>query len=206
MALDKASSGQQVQLLGNDGHHGAFNSLALASAKNPAGNPVGLSKASLEKDFAAYKKFVGIDERGEPNGAANEDARYLINSNSMLNTDLTDVMKAPQRITQRLNSVGITAILDAMTAPDTIAVFDALQQRDQLTVRVSLAQFYDPAVYHTAAGNVDYDAMVAQSRRDPRQVRVESFDARRFHQVICGRSARRQPLCGSAYLAERSVA
>jgi predicted amidohydrolase YtcJ len=163
VALDKASSGQQVQLLGNDGHHGAFNSLALASAKNPAGKPVGLSKASLEKDFAAYKKFVGIDERGEPNGAANEDARYLINPNSMLNTDLTDVMKAPQRITQRLNSVGITAILNAMTAPDTIAVFDALQQRDQLTVRVSLAQFYDPAVYHNAAGNVDYDAMVAKA-------------------------------------------
>jgi predicted amidohydrolase YtcJ len=163
VALDKASSGQQVQLLGNDGHHGAFNSLALASAKNAAGKPVGLSKASLETEFAAYKKFVGIDERGEPNGAANEDARYLINPNSMLNTDLADVMQAPQRITERLNSVGITAILDAMTAPDTISVFEALQQRDQLTVRVSLAQFYDPAVYRTAAGNVDYDAMVAKA-------------------------------------------
>ena len=162
-ALDKASSGIEVQLLGNDGHHGAFNSLALASAKNPAGKRIGLSKASLETDFAAYKKFVGVDDRGEPNGAANENARYLINPNSMLNTDLNDVMKAPQRMTERLNSVGITAILDAMTAPDTIAVFDALQQRDQLTVRVSLAQFYDPAVYRTARGNVDYDGMLAKA-------------------------------------------
>jgi predicted amidohydrolase YtcJ len=162
-ALDKASSGQQVQLLGNDGHHGAFNSLALASAKNAAGRTIGLTRASLETDFAAYKKFVGIDARGEPNGAVNEDARYLINPNSMLNTDLDDVMKAPQRIPERLNSVGITAILDAMSAPDTVAVFDTLAQRGQLTVRASLAQFYDPALFHTAEGTVDYDAMVAKA-------------------------------------------
>jgi len=162
-ALDKASSGQQVQLLGNDGHHGAFNSVSLASAKNAAGRTIGLSKASLEKDFAAYKKLVGVDARGEPNGAANEDARYLINPNSMLNTDLADVMKAPQRVPERLNSVGITAILDAMTAPDTAAVFDTLAQRGQLTLRASLAQFYDPAQFHTADGNVDYDAMVSQA-------------------------------------------
>jgi len=162
-ALDKASSGQQVQLLGNDGHHGAFNSVSLASAKNAAGRTIGLSKASLETDFAAYKKLVGVDARGEPNGAANEDARYLINPNSMLNTDLADVMKAPQRVPERLNSVGITAILDAMTAPDTTAVFDTLAQRGQLTLRASLAQFYDPAQFHTADGNVDYDAMVTQA-------------------------------------------
>ncbi|MGC2032465.1 MAG: amidohydrolase family protein [Steroidobacteraceae bacterium] len=162
-ALDKASSGQQVQLLGNDGHHGAFNSASLASAKNAAGRTIGLSKASLETDFAAYKKLVGVDARGEPNGAANEDARYLINPNSMLNTDLADIMKAPQRVPERLNSVGITAILDAMTAPDTAAVFDTLAQRGQLTLRASLAQFYDPAQFHTVHGNVDYDAMVSQA-------------------------------------------
>lgn len=162
-ALDKASAGQQVQLLGNDGHHGGFNSAALASAKNAAGRAVGLSKATLETDFAAYKKFVGVDERGEPNGSVNEDARYLINPNSMLNTDLAEVMKAPQHIPERLNSAGITAILDAMTAPETTAVFDALEQRQQLTVRASLAQFYDPAQFHTSDGQVDYDAMVAKA-------------------------------------------
>jgi hypothetical protein len=159
-ALDKASSGQQIQLLGNDGHHGAFNSVALASAKNAAGRTIGLSKASLESDFAAYRKFVGVDASGEPNGAVNEDARYLINPNSMLNTDLDDLMKAPQRMPERLNSAGITAILDAMTAPDTVAVFDTLAQRGQLTVRASLAQFYDPARFRTADGKVDYDTMV----------------------------------------------
>lgn len=162
-ALDKASSGLEIQLLGNDAHHGAFNSVALASAKNAAGRVIGLSKASLATDFAAYRKFVGIDERGEPNGAVNEDARYLINPNSMLNTDMDEIMKAPQRIPERLNSVGITAILDAMTSPDSTPVFDALAQRGQLSVRVSLAQFYDPALFRTADGTVDYDAMVAKA-------------------------------------------
>jgi predicted amidohydrolase YtcJ len=163
VALDKASTDRQIQLLGNDGHHGAFNSLALAAAKNSAGRTVGLSKASLGGEFAAYQKFVGVDERGEPNGAANEDARYLINGNSMLNTDLDEVMKAPERVPQRLNSVGITAILDAMTSPESVIVFDTLQQRGQLSVRASLAQFYDPARFHTADGRVDYDAMVAKA-------------------------------------------
>jgi predicted amidohydrolase YtcJ len=122
-----------------------------------------LSKATLDGAFAAYKKFVGVDERGEPNGAANEDARYLINVNSMLNTDLDEVMKAPERMPRRLNSVGITAILDAMTSPDSLVAFDTLAQRDQLTVRASLAQFYDPARFHTADGKVDYDSMLAKA-------------------------------------------
>ena len=162
-ALDAASTRQQIQLLGNDGHHGAFNSLALAAAKNSAGRTVGLSKATLEGDLSAYRQFVGIDEHGEPNGAVNEDARYTINTNSMLNTDLEEVMKAPERVPRRLNSVGITAILDAMTSPESLVAFDTLQQRGQLTLRANLAQFYDPAQYHTADGKVDYGAMVSKA-------------------------------------------
>jgi len=46
-ALDAASTSVQVQLLGNDGHHGAFNSLALSQAKNARGGTIGLSKATL---------------------------------------------------------------------------------------------------------------------------------------------------------------
>src|SRR6266850_1369628 len=105
-ALDAASTKHQIQLLGNDGHHGAFNSVALAQAKNAAGKVVGLSKATLRSDFADHKALIGVDERGEPNGAVNEDARYLINTHSMLYTDLEEVARVPERITQRLRSVG----------------------------------------------------------------------------------------------------
>src|SRR5882757_6573997 len=50
-ALDAVSTKVQIQLLGNDGHHGAFNSLALAQAKNSKGTVIGLSKATLAGEF-----------------------------------------------------------------------------------------------------------------------------------------------------------
>ncbi len=45
------------------------------------------------------------------------------------NNDLDLTLKVPGRMPQRLNSVGITAILDAMTAPEGLPVYDALLAR-----------------------------------------------------------------------------
>src|SRR5271165_5867164 len=47
-ALDHASTDRPIELLGNDGHHGAFNSAGLALAKNDKGAVVGYSRASLK--------------------------------------------------------------------------------------------------------------------------------------------------------------
>ncbi|MBS0396763.1 MAG: amidohydrolase family protein, partial [Proteobacteria bacterium] len=162
-ALDRASTRHPIQLLGDDAHHGAFNSLALASARNARGAVVGISKATLATDFAAYRKLIGVDERGEPNGAVNEDARYAINPNSMLYTELEATLRVPERITARLNSVGITEIMDAMAAPDGLPVYDKLQAGGHLTVRVTLAQFYDPERFRRADGAIDWDAMLARA-------------------------------------------
>jgi predicted amidohydrolase YtcJ len=164
-ALDADSSRVLIELLGNDGHHAAFNSFALAQARNARGETVGLSKATLAHEFAAYRPFVGIDALGEPNGAVNEDARYLIDVHSMLYTDLEEVSKVPERIPQRLNSVGITAILDAMASPNGLPVYDKLSSSGQLTVRVRLALFFDPSHTLGANGKVDYDAMVAHAQQ-----------------------------------------
>jgi predicted amidohydrolase YtcJ len=163
-ALDAASTKVEIQLLGNDGHHGAFNSLALAQAKNAKGQSVGLSKATLAGEFAAYKALVGVDGSGEPNGAVNEDGRYLINTHSMLYVDLAEVAKAPERVPQKLNRVGITGIMDAMASPDGVPVYDKMFADGNLTVRVTLAQFYDPSHTRTSDGKVDYDSMVAQAK------------------------------------------
>jgi len=163
-ALDAASTRHYIQLLGNDAHHGAFNSVALAQAKDATGAVVGLSKASLAAQFAAYRPLVGVDALGEPNGAVNEDARYLINPHSMLYVELERVSQVPERITQRLASVGITAILDAMAAPDGNAVYDALAERGHLTARVTLAQFYDPSRTRRPDGQVDYDSILSSAR------------------------------------------
>jgi len=163
-ALDAASTKVQIQLLGNDAHHGAFNSLALSQAKDSKGHVVGLSKATLAGELAAYKPFVGVDGSGEPNGAVNDDGRYLINLHSMLYTDLDAVTRVPEKIPQRLNSVGITAMLDAMATADGMPVYDKLESSGKLTVRVTVAQFYDPSHTRKADGAVDYDSMVSKAQ------------------------------------------
>lgn len=162
-ALDAASTSVQIQLLGNDGHHGAFNSLALAQAKNSAGKVVGLSRQTLAAEFKQYRPFVGVDASGAPNGAVNEDARYLVNPNSMLDVDLDLVAQAPERVTQKLNGAGVTAFLDAMVLPEALAVYDKLYASGRMTARARLAQFYDPSHTRTADGRVDYDSILAKA-------------------------------------------
>jgi predicted amidohydrolase YtcJ len=163
-ALDQAAPKNPVQLLGNDGHHAAFNSTALAAARNAAGQVVGLSKATLGKEFSEYRSLVGTDERGEPNGAVSEDARYTIDVHSMLYNELDKVSKVPERIPARLNSVGITAILDAMASTEGLPVYDSLLKGGHMTVRATLAQFYDPSRTRTADGRVDYDGILAKAK------------------------------------------
>ncbi|HEX4618869.1 MAG TPA: amidohydrolase family protein [Steroidobacteraceae bacterium] len=162
-ALDAVSTTVEIQLLGNDGHHGAFNSLALAQARDPAGKVIGLSGQTLAAQYREYRTFVGVDENGEPNGAVNEDARYLINPNSMLDVDLALVAQAPERVTQKLNSVGITGFLDAMVSPAALAVYDKLYASGRMTARARLAQFYDPSHTRTADGKVAYQGILAQA-------------------------------------------
>jgi predicted amidohydrolase YtcJ len=162
-ALDAASTSVEIQLLGNDGHHGAFNSVALAQARDPAGKVIGLSKLTLAAQFRDYRTFVGVDANGEPNGAVNEDARYLINANSMLDVDLEQVAQAPQRVTEKLNSVGITGFMDAMVLPAALTVYDKLYASGRMTARARLAQFYDPSHTRRPDGQVDYDRILAQA-------------------------------------------
>jgi predicted amidohydrolase YtcJ len=164
-ALDKASTRVAIQLLGNDGHHGAFNSVGLARVKNKAGAVVGLSKQTLAGDFAGYTKFVGVDADGNPNGAVNEDARNLIDAPDMFFAQFADTMKARAQMPHLLNAAGITGIMDALVTAQSLELYDALQRDGILTVRATLAQFYDPEQMKTADGKVDYDRMLASAQR-----------------------------------------
>jgi len=159
-ALDLASKDVPVQLLGNDGHHGAFNGAGLARAMNAKGVQAGLSRATLATDFAKYSKLIGVDAHGEPNGNLNEEARALTGAPNLLVVDLPAVTKEPQKVTERLNSVGITGILDPLVTPEIRVVYDTLEQRGQLTIRARFAQFYDPDQFRDDGGKVDYRKMV----------------------------------------------
>lgn len=162
-ALDRAARDRPIQLLGNDGHHGAFNSAALALARDDSGRAVGYHRATLQGAFAAERKLIGVDAAGEPDGSVNENARRRMGAPDGL-VDLPAVLKEPQRIVQRLNGVGITAVQDALVEPAMFAVYDTLQRRGQLTVRANLAQFFEPESFRSAGGAIDFDAIVAAAR------------------------------------------
>lgn len=161
VTLDLASTQHPIQLLGNDGHHGAFNSMALARATNRKGERVGFSRATISGEFSAVAKLVGVDETGEPNGTANEEARELLGAANIITVDLPEVMKVPERVTARLNSAGITGMLDAAVPPEVLPLYDQLEKTGKLTVRATLAMWYDPDRARDAAGKVDYDKMIA---------------------------------------------
>ena len=155
-ALDHASTDHPIELLGNDGHHGAFNSAGLALAKNDKGAVVGYSRATLKSDFAEYREVIGVDDAGEPNGTVNEDARDRTGAPDDLTSALPLLLKDPKKVPQRLNSVGITAIQDAMVTPPLQALYDSLLADNALTVRVNLMQLYEPEDYRHNDGSIDY--------------------------------------------------
>lgn len=162
-ALDLAAKDRPVQLMGNDGHHGGFNSAALALARNDRGQVVGLSKATLAGDFARYRKLVGVDAAGEPNGGVNEDARSTMGIADVAVADVPAVLADPEKMVEKLNAAGITAIQDAMVTPDMYAVYDTLQARGHLTVRATLAQYFNPDDIRKPDGSIDYDGIVARA-------------------------------------------
>jgi predicted amidohydrolase YtcJ len=163
-ALDHASGDHPVVLLGNDGHHNAYNSLGLARARDDAGNVVGYSAASLKTTFKPLQKLIGVDAAGEPNGTVNEEARDRIGAPDMLTANLPSLMKTPEVVPERLNSVGITAIQDAWVAPAMLPFYDTLLARGALTVRVNLMQLYEPEDFRRPDGSIDYERLLAGAK------------------------------------------
>jgi predicted amidohydrolase YtcJ len=163
-ALDRASSKNPIALLGNDGHHGAYNSMALAMARNEAGKTVGLSRATLKKDFRQFAKLIGVDAKGEPNGTINEDARYAIPAPDDTSVNVAELMKAPERMPERLNSVGITAAQDAAVTPEMLPYYDALLKSGKQTARLNLMQFFEPETFKGKDGRIDYDRLLAKAK------------------------------------------
>ncbi len=164
-ALDRASKSVLIELLGNDGHHGGFNSASLARARNAAGKVVGYSRATLAADFHAMRKLVGVDALGGPNGNVNEDARDPMATPSFFDLDMKDVMKVPEKVSQLLNQAGITGILDAAAPKEAIDFYAEAERRKVLTVRATLAQYYDPDSIVTSDGKPDWDRMVGTAKQ-----------------------------------------
>ena len=161
-ALDSAGTDNPIQLRGNDGHHGGFNSAALARAADATGHTVGLTKATLAKEFARFRPLVGVDAQGQPNGNVDEEARVTLGLPKSMR--LKNLMSAPQRFVEVLNRSCIVAIQDAAASADNFTLYDMLAQSGKLTVHVNAAQYFVPDEFRGADGKLDVARAVAMSR------------------------------------------
>ena len=160
-ALDAVSTRHPIMLLGNDGHHGAVNSYALSLATDKYGNQVGLSAATLAKEFSDYSATVGVDANGEPNGALNEDARKLVNIPNLWGYPAIE-KQLVSRIGDKLAANGITSVLDAALTSKDIVGFARAAKDTPLTYRMSAAFYADFEDYRPDPdAAIDIDAVVA---------------------------------------------
>ena len=160
-ALDLGAPNHPVMLWGNDGHHGAANSLALAGARNADGEQVGISAATLATDFAEYRETIGVDEQGEPSGGVNETARELLQPlDAGLFGDVSpDVVP---KVGALLASRGITSIMDAAMSPAQLALFKPFAERGELNYNLAAALFLTPSNFLRDDGTLNTDAIMKE--------------------------------------------
>ena len=162
-ALDAAAPRHPVILLGNDGHHNATNSQGLARATTAEGERVGLSASTLQRHFAELTPFVGVDRRGEPDGAINEGAYRALGAPGIMDADVSLIAERAAQLPARLNSLGITSMQDAAVAPAIQPVYDALLASGPVPLRIRLAQYLLPEDYMDAEGELDMDRLLADA-------------------------------------------
>jgi predicted amidohydrolase YtcJ/mannose-6-phosphate isomerase-like protein (cupin superfamily) len=138
-ALDAVSTQHPIVLLGNDGHHTAVNSAALARARTPAGEAVGLTAETLQSTFASFRELVGVDELGEPNGYLTESAIDLMDPPSEL--EMRDFDAIAPEVAKFLAKSGITSIQDAVVEPEYLSFYQRLEERGEMTFRMRAALF-----------------------------------------------------------------
>ena len=153
-ALDAVSDRHPIILWGDDGHHAAVNSAALALAQDRDGNVVGISPETIAGVFADYREMVAVDDNGEPTGGLNETARLLVRPTFIedmmgLGADPGDIMP---RVANKLASVGITSIQDPYSVPRIVELYDWLEKSDGMTFRVRTAMFQQAIDSHADSG------------------------------------------------------
>ena len=153
-ALDAASDRHPIIMWGDDGHHAAVNSLALAQARDKNGKVVGLNKETIETVFAEFREMIAVDGSGEPAGGLNEGARMLVRPDFIedmmgLHSPPEDMMPA---VAKKLAASGITSIQDPYTVPELLEYYDWLDKSGLMTFRIRTAFFSNSGDAHNAGG------------------------------------------------------
>lgn len=140
-ALDAVSTEHPIFLWGDDGHHGAANSLAFSLAVDPDGQNVEINAESLRNEYEYFRPMIAVDAQGEPSGGINEDARLLVRPNFLgdmlsMSGDLDATMP---RVAAQMAANGITSLQDAIVTPETLAAYGALENSGKMTFRLRAA-------------------------------------------------------------------
>ncbi|WP_019530240.1 amidohydrolase [Dasania marina] len=141
-ALDAVSKDNPIILWGDDGHHGAANSAALALA-SIEGKQLGISRETLATHFAQWRENIAVDQHGEPSGGVNEGARLLIRpqfTEDMLGSS-SDPEALMPRIAAGMASRGITSIHDPLTSAETLSKYQWLEDSGQMSFRLRAGLF-----------------------------------------------------------------
>ena len=143
-ALDAASDKHPVIMWGDDGHHAAVNSLALAQARDKNGNVVGMNKETIETIFADFREMIAMDESGEPTGGLNEGARMIVRPDFIedmmgLHGTAEDTMPA---VAAKLAASGITSIQDPYSVSELLERYDWLEKSGRMTFRLRTAFYH----------------------------------------------------------------
>lgn len=145
-ALDAASNTHPIFLRGNDGHHGAVNSVALSTATNVENTEIGLNSATIVSDFSEYEEYIGLDAQGEPDGNLSESARYLLGlPGNALTGDgsLAELSAKMPAINTLLSKAGITSIQDAAADISTVEIYERFSQSGNQHYRLTAALYSD---------------------------------------------------------------
>lgn len=142
-ALDAVSTEHPIILWAFDAHHGAANSLALASARVP------ITAETLRTDYAHIRPLVEVDENGEPTGGINEEARLMLRDmdDDFLGVAADSEGVMPQ-LAEGLARSGITSIQDPAGTAAILEHYLWLARSGGMTFRMRTAlrlDLYDPA-------------------------------------------------------------
>jgi hypothetical protein len=166
-ALDAAASDHPILLVGDDGHHGAANSAALALAQGLDGNVVGLSRETLATVFSGWREHVAVDANGEPSGGLNEGARLLVRP-TLFQDFLgggADPAKTMPRVAAKLASLGITSIQDPAVDPAALPAYKWLEDSGQMSFRLRAGLFQRPVDSMNEAAVAQIPEMVKTFRQ-----------------------------------------
>lgn len=128
--LDALVPDRPVFLINNSRHQAWANSAALAAA--------GITR---ETPDPANGEIVR-DANGEPTGNLQETAMLLVRDKVPPRT-LSEQAADLRAALAQMNAQGITAMVEAAADPDTVAAYEDLQRRGQLTSRVRVCQRLD---------------------------------------------------------------